>query len=517
MIVNNTHLLEFVAVLFHIYLYIITIGTNVLYLDKISGGYKMKCVIYVRVSTEEQAKHGYSISAQIEKLEAYCISQGWRIVERFVDDGYSAKDLNRPQFATMMETIEQGNIDVLLVYRLDRLTRSVLDLYEILNVLDRNDCKFKSATEVYDTTSAMGRLFITLVAAIAQWERENTAERVRLGMEKKTKLGEWSGGTPPYGYKIVAEKLIIDEDEAKVVKEIFRLSKTLGFYTIAKQLTEKGIPTRKGGDWHVDSIRGIANNCVYAGYLTFNENTKDYKKPPRDQTLYEGNHERIITRDEFWELQDILDKRRTFGGKRETSSYYFSSILKCARCGHSMSGHKSGNKKTYRCSGKKAGKKCTSHIILEDNLVKTIFSQLHELVKNFFSEDGDLEYPTERVSLLKNELAFVQKLMQKKKTMYENDIISIDELISSTTELREKERDIQLEIKNIQKSIQKENKHDDQELKSIVENIDTLWIHATDFERKQLITTIFTQLVIDTKDEYHGSKQAREIVIVSAK
>ena len=179
----------------------------------------MECVIYVRVSTDEQAKHGYSIAALVEKLEAYCVSQGWELVHKFIDDGYSAKDLSRPQFEKMMKKIKDETIDVLLVYRLDRLTRSVVDLYAILQELDANNCKFKSATEVYDTTNAMGRLFITLVAAIAQWEREDTAERVRMGMEKKTRMGKWKGGIAPYGYKIENDQLIVDEKEAEVVRE----------------------------------------------------------------------------------------------------------------------------------------------------------------------------------------------------------------------------------------------------------------------------------------------------------
>ncbi|MED4029965.1 recombinase family protein [Priestia megaterium] len=355
-----------------------------------------------------------------------------------------------------------------------------MDLYKILKILDDNNCMFKSATEVYDTTNAIGRLFITLVAAIAQWKRENLGERVRLGMEKKTKLGKWKGGTPPYGYKIVDKHLVINEDEKDVVKTVFELSKTLGFYTVAKQLTIKGFSTRKGGEWHVDSVRDIANNPIYAGYLTFNQSLKEYKKPPREQTLYEGNHEPIISKDDFWALQDILDKRRTFGGKRETSNYYFSSILKCGRCGHSMSGHKSGNKKTYRCSGKKAGKNCSSHIILEDNLVKKIFHVFDQIVGSINGPTNVSEYSSEKLLELENEIKSIERILNKQKIMYENDIIDIDELIAKSTELREREKRINTQLKNIKQDAPKNQK----EIEYLTKNIESLWQHANDYERK---------------------------------
>ncbi len=181
----------------------------------------MRVAIYIRVSTEDQAREGYSIQAQKNKLEAYCVSQGWDIVGLYVDDGYSAKDLERPEMKRMLAHIEQGLIDCVLVYRLDRLTRSVLDLYKLLEIFERHNCKFKSATEVYDTTTAMGRMFITIVAAMAQWERENLAERVRMGMQEKARQGKWVINVAPYGYDIdrSTDTLVINQQEAVIVRK----------------------------------------------------------------------------------------------------------------------------------------------------------------------------------------------------------------------------------------------------------------------------------------------------------
>lgn len=475
----------------------------------------MRAVDYDRVSTEEQAKEGYSIESQSESNKKFIESQGWDLVDHYVDDGYSAKDLNRPEMQRLIADAKARKFDVVVFYKLDRLVRSVSDLDQLLKLFDANNIGIRSVTEPFDTTTAIGRFLITLVAAIAQWERETTSERVSVNMQLKAKLGEWPGGEPPYGYKLENEKLVIKEEESNIVKEIFKLSRTLGFYTIAQRLTEKGIPTRKSkSEWHVDSVRAIANNPIYAGYIRYSQDRKQIKKPPREQTLYEGNHERIIDRDEFWELQDILDKRRTFGGKRETSNYYFSSILKCARCGHSMSGHKGAKGvKTYRCSGKKAGKKCTSHIFLEEKMIHAAFNKLEEIKVTINSNVEETNHDNDRLNELKFELSSVQRLMKKKKTMYENDIIDIDELISSTDELRKKEKQLQKEINRIEQV----DGRNDLELKSILENFEELWEYADDFERKELMTTIFEQIVVDTIDDYRGSKHPREVIIVSYK
>lgn len=476
----------------------------------------VRAVDYSRVSTDEQAKEGYSLKSQSESIRKFVESQGWEFIDHYVDDGYSARDLNRPDMQRLIKDAKEKEFDVVVFYKLDRLVRSVGDLDKLLQTFDANNIAIRSVTEPFDTTTAIGRFLITLVAAIAQWERETISERVSVNMLHKAKLGEWPGGEPPFGYKVENEKLVIKEVEASVVKEIFKLARTLGFYTIAQQLTIKGIPTRKSGSqWHVDSVRGIANNPVYAGYIRYTQGDKqNNKKPPREQNLFEGNHERIIDRTEFWSLQNILDKRRTFGGKRETSNYYFSSILKCARCGHSISGHRGANKvKTYRCSGKKAGKKCSSHIFLEEKMLNAVFNKLGEIKLTLNSNVQENNSEDSYLNELKLELSTVEKLMKKKKIMYENDIIDIDELISSTDELRIKEKELQKEIVRLEQI----DNNKTVELKSILENIEELWKYADDYERKELMTTIFEQIVVDTTDDYRGSKYPREVIIVSYK
>jgi site-specific DNA recombinase len=472
----------------------------------------VKAALYVRVSTDEQAKEGYSLDAQEEKLEAFCFSQGWEIVKIYREEGQSAKNINRPQLQLLLNDLHL--YDVVLVYKLDRLSRSVSDINNLLQTFDRNNVSFKSATEPYDTTTAQGKLLINIFASLAQFEREQLSERVRMGMEKKTKSGKWAGGKPPYGYFFEGDRLYTDDNEREVVIKIFEMAKTQGFYTIAKRLTQMGYPTKKGGEWHVDSVRDIANNPIYAGYLTFNESVKEYKKPPREQNLYEGNHERIIDREEFWELQDILDKRRGSGGKRETSNYYFSSILKCGRCGHSMSGHKSPSGKTYRCSGKKAGKKCTSHIIKEENLLRTVLNQLDDLFNNIHGSTEVTDINQSKINQLEQELRSIQRLIKKQKAMFEADIIDIDELIEKTDSLRENEKKIMSELKQYKQG----NPTKTDEIQYITENIKSLWEYADDLERKQMINTLFSQLVIDTVDDYkRGTGIPREIIILSAK
>src|SRR5690606_28162321 len=213
----------------------------------------LKVAVYIRVSTQMQVEEGYSLAAQKERLKAFAYSQGWEIVQYYVDEGVSAKDLNRPELQRMLKDMKAKLFDIVLVYKLDRLTRSVIDLDKLLTEFNKYDVKFKSSTEIYDTTTATGRLFIRLVASMAQWERENLSERVSFGMEQKAKEGKWVINVPPFGYDRTTEGYLeIIEHEAVIVKRIYKmyLSGKYGIAKIAKFLNENNLLTKSGSYWN---------------------------------------------------------------------------------------------------------------------------------------------------------------------------------------------------------------------------------------------------------------------------
>src|SRR5699024_3496804 len=290
----------------------------------------MRTAIYVRVSTDEQAKEGYSISAQLNKLKAYCVSQNWQIENVYTDDGVSAKDTNRPQLRQMIKDIKEDKIDVVLVYRLDRLTRSVFDLYKLLETFDKYNCKFKSATEVYDTTTAMGRMFITIVAALAQWERENLGERVSMGMQEKALQGKYPGGRTAMGYEIVDDKLEVVESEAHIIKTIFNMYVN-GYSAnkIAKHLNENKMYTRLNKKWYQDTITSTLRVITYTGAIE------------RNGEMIENTHEAIIDKETFKLAQSQLKDRADREPASISSDYIFSGLIQCNDCGRNLHGNKS--------------------------------------------------------------------------------------------------------------------------------------------------------------------------------
>jgi site-specific DNA recombinase len=415
----------------------------------------MRAAIYIRVSTQEQAMEGFSVPAQRHRAAAFCDSQGWTVVGIYTDDGKSAKDTNRPELQRMLADADDNLFDVIVVYKLDRLTRSVLDLYEILARIDKRGIKFKSVTEMYDTTTATGRLFITLVAALAQWERENLAERVYFGMEEMVRQGSRPGGTTCYGYDMIDGKMRINEAQARIVRRIFdAYEATQGMRAIQQQLEAERIPP-PNKHWSTTTINYMLRNPVYIGKLRWNLRKRGKGKTGAP-IIVDGQHEPIISKVQFERVQRLLDRRRTLPPVAATSDFAYSGILRCGRCGYAMSGtsrkYKSVRTKYYACVNRQKNFKCSMPYIREDVLEDAFMQH----VKRQLEEHCDVEIEPESeidvdaaIADLNRRLQLVAERKRKFQTMYVDELISRDDFLLRRTELEAEEKSLRDALEEI--------------------------------------------------------------------
>jgi len=218
----------------------------------------MKAIGYVRVSTEKQADFGVSIDAQFEKVRAMAVVQGAELAEVIVDAGESAKSLNRPGMARLMALVDAGAVDTVIIAKLDRLTRSVADLAELLKRFERRGVSLVSVADSLDTRSAAGRLVLNIMVSVSQWEREAIGERTRDAMGHKRANGE-RVGTVPFGSRVAADGVHLEADPAEqgILARIRELN-VAGFSTrrIADELNRQGLKTRRGTEWRFQYVAG---------------------------------------------------------------------------------------------------------------------------------------------------------------------------------------------------------------------------------------------------------------------
>lgn len=212
---------------------------------------KVNCAIYTRVSTDNQAEMEYnSCQSQRERIEHFIKSQeGFSVYDVYNDEGYSGKDLNRPELHRMLNDVIGGKIDCVITYKIDRLTRSPKDFYQLMELFDKHEVDYISVTERFDTSTPSGRLLRNIMLTFAQFEREISRERTMDKLLQRAQKGMWNGGIVPYGYKAIDKKLIIDEYEAKIVRFVYDLYiKTGSLAIVYNTLKLKGYFYRNGID-----------------------------------------------------------------------------------------------------------------------------------------------------------------------------------------------------------------------------------------------------------------------------
>ena len=216
-----------------------------------------KTVAYVRVSTQDQATEGVSIDAQEARVAAYCTAMGWPVSEVIRDAGESAKSLQRPGMARVLADVRAGIVERVVIVKLDRLTRSVRDLGDVLDLFAKSDAALVSVGESLDTSSACGRLILNVMGSIAQWEREAIGERTSTALAHKRQHRRAYGATP-FGYVRVADALIPEPREQAALEEAVRMDREgASFREIAARLGEIGVMPHRGAKWHASSVRAV--------------------------------------------------------------------------------------------------------------------------------------------------------------------------------------------------------------------------------------------------------------------
>ena len=300
----------------------------------------MKTAIYVRVSTEEQAKEGYSIRAQIDKLKSYIQIKDWSFYKVYADEGISGKNItDRPAINELIADIKAGRVDNVLVYKIDRLTRSTRDLIDLTELFKAHECTFNSLMESIDTQTASGRMFLKIIGIFAEFERENIIERITLACEKKVKEGyTLSSFMTSYGYdRAKGEKVqTINPAEAAIVREIYAMyvEGNMSLNTIAQNLNHRGIKSKQGGVWSHATVRAVLRNPNYIGKVRYAmEDKKRYFEA-------EGKHEAIISEERYYEAQSKMGKiQKKSQTKRPKADHYFSGTIYCGVCGAKLMTH----------------------------------------------------------------------------------------------------------------------------------------------------------------------------------
>jgi site-specific DNA recombinase len=291
---------------------------------------KVNCAIYVRKSTEKGLDMEFnSLQNQEEACKNYILSQafnGWEYFKTYTDSGISGGTMNRPALQEMLEDIKKGLVQLVAVYKVDRLSRSIIDFHNMIKEFEKYNCDFVSITQAFDTSTSMGKLTLNMLLSFAQFEREVSSERIRDKIIASKQKGFWTGGPPPLGYDVVDKKLVVNQKEAELVRFIFEKYRELGSLNkLSELLLEKKILSKKwttkdgremGGKVYEPEMAGhLLRSKIYIGMI-------EYKK---ESKAYPGKHKAIINKELFDEVRAMLeDRQNDYNTTHERNAYLLS-------------------------------------------------------------------------------------------------------------------------------------------------------------------------------------------------
>lgn len=418
-----------------------------------------KVAIYVRVSSQEQANEGYSIQEQTERLTKYCEAHGWILVKVYTDPGFTGANRNRPALQMLCADVAKSLFDTVLVYKLDRLSRSQKDtLYIIEDVFLKNGISFVSMNENFDTGTPFGRAMIGILSVFAQLERDQIRERVQMGHDARAKEGYFhGGGYAPIGYDYIDGLLTVNEYEASIVRKAYTLFLDgLPVHSIYLTLEKEYPAGTRFGAVTYSSVKSMLTTILYAGYIKWKG------------ALYPGKHEAIIPYEQFQEVQRLI-KRRQIDEPRRLTSFQHTTILGgimfCGYCGaryfcknNTASKVSRITQRYYTCYSR--GK--TSKKMIRDPNCKNKSWNVHKLDAIILNEIAKLELSRDfvsyntapdnsgRIQSIKTALASADKKLEKLVDLYTDDTIPVHVLSERISRLNAEKEALEAELSNLQ-------------------------------------------------------------------
>lgn len=368
-----------------------------------------RAALYVRVSTDDQAEQGTSLESQLEACRKYAQANGYMIVAELREEGASGATLARPQLDKLRDMVDDALLDVVVIYKLDRLSRDTGQMLALLKEFKRRGVSLRSATVQLEDTPE-GTMMLTMLAAIGAYERSQFMERSRRGKETRVRQGKVVGTTmPPYAFRyVVGEgRFELQEEEGEVVKEIFDgvVNKGLSLYEVARRLNERHVPTPRGGDlWRKSTIKSILTNPIYTGKYAWGrtksvapknprklnhngeEKSTNQPRPQSDWLVVDGVVPRLVSDDMFEAVGAQLERNKVLSVRACQRDYLLRGYVKCGYCGGTLRGHANNGVIKYECYHRDRRTRadfkdlCISKSYHADRLEAAVWGALEQLI-----------------------------------------------------------------------------------------------------------------------------------------
>ncbi|MGQ9589910.1 MAG: recombinase family protein [Planctomycetota bacterium] len=467
-----------------------------------------RVAFYTRISTDEDHQK-YSLGAQKERLEAFCKAQwddAWQL-HKIYRDTESGTHMNRPGLEEMLYDAGNQAFNTLLVFRVDRLSRKVRELAQMVDELTNNGVTLKSITEPFDTSNAAGKMMLQMLGVFAEFEHATIVERTKVGMEKKAKGGNFVGGHVPYGYRLDPEKgLVVHEEEALIVRKMFKMYALgrEGASAISTQLNEAGHRNRHGRKWNRRVVLYMLKNPVYVGKIRWRE------------VLYEGHHDPLVSEVLFEKANQVLQERHEDLKGRQWHNgdeRLLTGITRCARCNSHMfggGGYKNGvHVPYYVCSKRFNDHDCEQDYVradlLESAIIKDIKSMFRdeqfmarvwaEANKRLSAEKPNLEKEIEKVAA---ETAKAQTALDRYFEAFQAGTLEAELCNEKVRDLRARLEELEAEKRDLEARRERLQLPaiDRGMLASLVDNFERVMAEAPNPQKKDLLRRLVKRVLV---------------------